>query len=78
MKTNYYKQAMARGKLNLRCECGVEFERPKEFKEWFEKDNSVIFKWQLQYCDNCYKKRTDKAMKYLPNILSALARETLK
>ena len=59
--------------LKLKCECGAEFERPIKYQEYNEKFPNVMWRWKLTYCDLCYKKRTNKALKRLPEIIRSLA-----
>ena len=58
--------------IQLKCECGQSFERPIKYKIYNEQSPNVAFKWKLQYCDICFKKKTDNAFKRLPEILNAI------
>ena len=65
--------------VRLRCECGAEFERPEKYKKYHkEQPKTVMWKWKLKYCDLCFKKRTNKALKRLPEIIKVLMKEDLK
>lgn len=59
-------------KLKLKCECGQDFERPLQYKIWNDKTPNVHWKWQLMYCDECFRKRVKGALKRLPEVLNAL------
>jgi len=64
--------------LKLKCEkCGVDYEKPIEYKEWSEKPSasSVFFKWSLAYCDECRRERELQALKNLPKIIQSLTEE---
>jgi len=56
----------------LRCGCGLAFERPK----FYEEENNVMFRWKIKYCDKCYKKRVNKSLKRLPEIIKCLMEAT--
>ena len=71
----YVKITAMEEMIQLKCECGQSFERPMKYKEYNDKSTNVMWKWKLQYCDVCYKKRTDKALKRLPEILKALIKD---
>ena len=59
--------------LKLKCECGQEFERPAKYQEYIDKyQHNVHWRWKLKYCDACFKKRTEKALKKLPDIINLL------
>ena len=58
--------------LKLKCECGQGFERPAKYKLWNDEHPNAHWKWKLRYCDVCFKKRTEEALKRLPEILKAL------
>lgn len=57
----------------LNCQCGVVFKRPEKFQKYAMKTGSHFFKWKLKYCDDCFTKRSNKALKRLPEILTILA-----
>lgn len=61
--------------IQLECECGEYFERPISYKEYNDKYPNIYYKWKLEYCDSCYKKRTDNAFKGIPEILKHLIKQ---
>lgn len=58
--------------LNLKCECGKDFERPTVYKEYQEKHPNVFWKWKLTYCDSCIKVKTNTALKDLSKVVNIL------
>jgi hypothetical protein len=60
--------------LKLNCEnCGVDYEKPQDFKKWNEEHPNVFFKWSLMFCDDCRRKKEREALKRLPEVLKALS-----
>ena len=65
------------GMIKLKCEeCGVEYEKPADFKKWNDKRPNVYFRWNLTFCDICRKNREKTALKRLPEVIKALALES--
>ncbi len=59
--------------LKLNCAtCGVDYEKPIEFKLWNEEHPDVFFRWSLTYCDTCRRAKQAQALKQLPKVLKAL------
>ena len=57
--------------LKLKCEiCGCDYEKPKEYREYVEKN--VYFRWSLEYCDKCRREKEMKALSNLGNVVDAL------
>lgn len=56
-------------KVNLTCECGKQFAREKVPDEWMK---NVHYKWKFRYCDDCFKKKAESALKHLPEVINAL------
>ena len=62
--------------LKLKCEkCGVEYEKPADFKKWNDEEPQVFFKWSLKFCDTCREEKEKEALKKLPEVIKALAGE---
>lgn len=59
--------------VSLQCDCGNEFMRPEKYQE-FHKENPqvILWKWKLEYCDDCFNARIEKSLKRLPEIMKAL------
>lgn len=57
------------------CVCGKLFSRPKRYLK-ISKENPTISYWkfQLKYCDECFKKKIEKSLLRLPEILSQLSK----
>jgi len=63
--------------IKLKCErCGVDYEKPADFKKWNEERPNVFFKWSLLFCDTCRRNREKEALKKLPEIIKALGNES--
>ena len=62
--------------IKLTCECGQEFERPIKYKTYNEKYPNVMWRWKLAYCDACFTRKADKAMKKLPGIINAIINDS--
>ncbi len=59
--------------LQLKCEkCGVDYEKPTNFKKWNDKNPNVFFKWSLTFCDTCRRTKECQALKKLPDVLKLL------
>lgn len=58
--------------IQLKCECGESFERPIKYKKYNDESPNVAFKWKLKYCDMCFKKKAQNALKRLPEIIDNL------
>ena len=63
--------------LKLKCEtCGIEYEKPDDFKKWNEEHSNVFFRWSLKYCDTCRRAKELSALKEgLPIVIEALSKE---
>ena len=61
--------------IQLKCECGNEFERPLRYKVWNEENTNVVFRWKLKYCDTCFHAKAKKALKRLPEIINNLVND---
>lgn len=60
--------------LKLNCEtCGVDYEKPYEFKVWNDERPDVFFRWSLTYCDTCRRAKQIEALKQLPKVLNAIS-----
>ncbi len=63
--------------IQLKCEkCGVDYEKPADFKKWNNERPNVFFKWSLAFCDNCRRAKERKALERLPEVIKALANES--
>lgn len=63
--------------IQLKCEkCGVNYEKPADFKKWNDEKPNVFFKWNLAFCDTCRRNREKQALKKLPDVIKALANES--
>lgn len=61
---------------NIKCKCevcGVEYEKPEDYKKWNETHPNVFFKWSLQFCDEHRKQKELEALKQLPKVIDALS-----
>ena len=56
-------------KVNLICECGKQFTREKVPDKWMK-----YYKWKFEYCDDCFKKKIESALKKLPEVINALGK----
>jgi len=63
--------------IKLKCEkCGIEYEKPADFKKWNDERPNVFFKWSLAFCDICRRNKEKEALKRLPEVIKALANES--
>lgn len=61
--------------IELKCEkCGIDYEKPADFKKWNDERPNVYFKWSLAFCDTCRRKREIEGLKRLPEVIKALAK----
>ena len=67
------KTFIASGLTALLCceDCGIAFERTKEYMEHNRRD--VMYKWKTHKCDGCVGIRVNIAMKRLPEVMKDLA-----
>ena len=69
-----YEIRIKKQTINLKCEtCGIDYEKPEDFKKWNDEHPNVFFKWSLMFCDNCRRKNERQALKRLPEVLIALS-----
>ena len=60
--------------IKLKCEkCGIDYEKPANFKKWNDENTNVFYRWSLAFCDKCRKEKEVNALKRLPEILKALS-----
>jgi len=59
--------------IKYKCEkCGIDYEKPANFKKWNEENTNVFFRWSLTYCDKCRREKERESLKALPNVLNML------
>ena len=60
--------------IDLTCEkCGVDYNKPINFKKWNIEHPNLFFEWSLKFCDKCRKEKEIQALKRLHKILNKLA-----
>ena len=66
--------------IKLECEqCGQSFERPAIYEKYIvDKPLITTWKWKLKYCDKCFDKKVQNALKRMPEILDILSKEEKK
>ena len=56
--------------IKLKCEkCGIEYEKPADFKKLNNERPNVFFKWSLAFCDKCRKNKEHEALNTLPEVI---------
>ncbi len=68
LRSNYMDQT-----INSKCECGEVFQRPIEYLEYQKVSPNVYWKWKLQYCDKCFKQRSNEAFKNIPQVIKNIS-----
>ena len=60
--------------IDLKCEkCGIDYQKPSDFKKWNDEWPNIFFKWSLSFCDTCRREKEIEALKSLPDVLKALS-----
>ncbi len=56
--------------IHLKCEkCGIDYEKPADFKKWHDRRPTIFLKWNLVFCDTCRKDIERKTLKKLPDLV---------
>ena len=59
--------------MNIKCKkCGVDYDKPDNYKKWNESHPNIFFKMSLEMCDACRRGKEREYLKGLGKVINSL------